>query len=408
MKKLLLLFLAVFAITYTYAQGVPQIVCYQGVAADAKGTELSKQKIALRFSIIKGQSPTGAPIYAETHATSTDEFGLFKADIGGGSIVSGKFSDIKWGDDTYWLRVEMDPSGGGAYQLLGTTQLVSVPYALYAGSAKTAETAKLADSVKVAGKALTAIDDKDRDPTNEIQKFFFDAAKGELKLVPATDPQGSDTVKFQDADSDPTNELQKFAFNPITGMLKTNKGGNTPFTDSLSIRGLAFTAPGASLSFPLGVIGEAIVNVDAKYTVPPGKMLFVSGGPEKFTLTSATSGDIEHLRYPDMPVFESNTIIKNSRFTGILVNNSQFGVEAKTIDLQALAVYQVPQGKTFVLKSGLLSDGYIIINDKNFSAFDNPGMAGTIVLPSGTTVKKLQLPGTDEKVILTGYLYPNM
>ncbi len=408
MKKLLLLFLVVFAFSNINAQGVPQIVCYQGVAADAKGTELSKQKIALRFSIIKGQTPTSAPIYTETHATTTDEFGLFKADIGGGSIVSGKFADIKWGDDTYWLRVEMDPSGGGAYQLLGTTQLVSVPYALYAGSAKSAETAKIADSVKVAGKALTALDDKDRDPTNELQKFYFDAAKGELKLVPATDPAGSDTVKFQDADSDPTNEIQKFGFNPITGSLKYNKGGNTPLNDSISLRGLAFTAPGASLSYPLGVIGEPIVNVDVKYTVPAGKMLFVTAGPETFVLTTATSGDLDHNRYPDMPVFESNTIIKNSRFTGILVPNSMFGVEGKTIDLQTTAVYQVPQGKTFVLKSGLLSDGYIIINDKNFSAFDNPGLAGTIVLPSGTTVKKLQLPGTDEKVILTGYLYPNM
>ena len=407
MKKLLLLFCTILITNFSFAQGIPQLVCYQGVAADAKGSELTKQKIAIRFSIIKG-APSSAPIYAETHATTTDEFGLFKAEIGGGSVVNGKFSNIKWGDDTYYLRVEMDPAGGGSYQLLGTTQLVSVPYALYAGAAKTAETAKLADSVKVAGTALTALDDKDKDPTNELQKLAFDPVTGQLKIVLASDPAGSNSVKFNDGDSDPTNEIQKFAFNPITGQFKFNKGGNTPFNDSLSLRGVAFTAPGASFSYPLGVLGEAIVNVDVKYTVPAGKMLFVTSGPEVFTVTSATSGDLDHRRYPDMPAFESNTILKNSRFTGILVANSMFNVETKLIDLQTTLVYQVPQGKTFVLKSGLGSDGYIVINDKVYKAFDNPGLAGNLVLPSGTTIKKLVLPGSDEKIILTGYTFPNM
>ncbi len=407
MKKLLLLIFTILISNFSFAQGIPQLICYQGVAADAKGSELTKQKIAIRFSIIKG-SPSSAPIYAETHSTTTDEFGLFKAEIGGGSIVNGKFADIKWGDDTYYLRVEMDPAGGGAYQLLGTTQLVSVPYALYAGAAKSAETAKLADSVKVAGKALTALDDKDRDPTNELQKLSFDQATGQLKIVLGSDPSGSDNIKFSDGDGDATNEIQKFAFNPVTGSFKFNKGGNTPFGDSISLRGVAFTAPGATLSFPLGVLGEAVVNVDAKYTVPAGKMLFVSAGPESFTITSSTSGDIEHHRYPDMPIFESNSIIKNSRFTGILVPNSMFGVESKLIDLQTTLVYQVPQGRTFVLKSGLGADGYIVINDKVFSAFANPGLAGNLVLPAGTTIKKLVLPGSDEKIVLTGYTYPNM
>jgi len=112
----------------------PQAIKYQGVARDNVGNELSYQTISLKISILSGSS-TGNVEYTETHAVTTNEFGLFSLEIGGGTLDSGNFSTINWGSNTHFLKVEMDENGGANYQFMGTSQLLSVPYALYADSA---------------------------------------------------------------------------------------------------------------------------------------------------------------------------------------------------------------------------------------------------------------------------------
>jgi len=114
---------------------VPQGVGYQGVATDSDGIELVNQAISIRASILSG-SANGTVVWEETHATTTDDFGLFALTIGegnntGGGMLSG-FVDIPWGESTYFLRIEMDATGGMDYSLMGVNQMMSVPYALYA------------------------------------------------------------------------------------------------------------------------------------------------------------------------------------------------------------------------------------------------------------------------------------
>ena len=136
MKKLLSIFLSVISITLI-AQ-VPQGVGYQGVATDANGIELVNQAISIRASILSG-SATGTVEWEETHATITDTFGLFALTIGQGITTGGgtqtSFSDISWGANTHFLKIEMDVTGGSNYSFMGTNQMMSVPYALYAESA---------------------------------------------------------------------------------------------------------------------------------------------------------------------------------------------------------------------------------------------------------------------------------
>lgn len=112
----------------------PEKFNYQGVARDNAGNELSGQNIGLRITLHSG-SPTGTTVYSETHTATTDNFGLFSIMIGGGTLVSGAFNTIAWGSNTYYVQVEMDATGGTNYQNMGTSQLVSVPYALYAKTA---------------------------------------------------------------------------------------------------------------------------------------------------------------------------------------------------------------------------------------------------------------------------------
>ena len=121
----------VFALPIMSFGQSPQLMNYQGVARDNGGNVLANQNIALQLSIISG-SVSGTVEYVETQATSTNDFGLFNIEIGGGVIVSGAFSTISWGNSSHFLKVEIDPTGGSSYQELGTSQLLSVPYAFYA------------------------------------------------------------------------------------------------------------------------------------------------------------------------------------------------------------------------------------------------------------------------------------
>lgn len=111
-------------------QGSPQLMNYQGVDRDNGGNVLVNQNIALQLSVISG-SIGGTVEYTETQATSTNDFGLFNIEIGGGTVTSGAFSAINWGSASHFLKVELDPVGGTAFQEMGTSQLLSVPYAFY-------------------------------------------------------------------------------------------------------------------------------------------------------------------------------------------------------------------------------------------------------------------------------------
>jgi len=119
-----------FALGQTMAQS-PDAFNYQAVARDAAGSVLADQALGIRVSLHNG-SASGPVDYSEIFAPTTNEFGLFTLAIGTGTIVSGDFSTLSWGTAQYWLQVEMDPTGGVSYTDMGTSQLLSVPYAMYA------------------------------------------------------------------------------------------------------------------------------------------------------------------------------------------------------------------------------------------------------------------------------------
>jgi len=124
---------ATLSISAAFAQ-VPNAFNYQAVARNGAGVVLATQAVGLRFSILDG-SPSGTVVYQETQTLSTNSLGLFTASIGSGSPVSGTIGAINWGaGGSKWLKVELDATGGSTYTLIGTSQLLSVPYALYAAT----------------------------------------------------------------------------------------------------------------------------------------------------------------------------------------------------------------------------------------------------------------------------------
>jgi hypothetical protein len=134
-SRIITLILFSFYLSNVFSQ-LPQSFNYQAVARDASGNILVSQSVGVKFSIRQGSS-SGTIVYAETHNPSTNQFGLFTVAIGQGTPVTGTFAGITWSSGNYWLQVQLDPAGGTTYADMGTTQLLSVPYALYAASAGT-------------------------------------------------------------------------------------------------------------------------------------------------------------------------------------------------------------------------------------------------------------------------------
>jgi hypothetical protein len=140
MKKILLTITA-FLVTLLAVAQAPNLLNYQGVARNSVGNVLPSQPIGLRLSILAG-SPTGTPVYTETRNVTTNAFGLFNVQVGspGAITTTGTIAGINWtafgvGSGTKYLQVEIDPIGGTSYFNVGSTQLVSVPYSLYAAAA---------------------------------------------------------------------------------------------------------------------------------------------------------------------------------------------------------------------------------------------------------------------------------
>ena len=135
MKQRLYLLLASFLFTQVlFAQFVPQGFSYQGIIRDQNGNSLSNQTVSLLFSIRSG-APNGPVAYTEKQTSSTNEYGLVNLTIGqGGTPLQGDFSTINWGGGAKYLTVAVETSPN-IFDELGSTQLLSVPYALYAQTA---------------------------------------------------------------------------------------------------------------------------------------------------------------------------------------------------------------------------------------------------------------------------------
>ncbi len=104
---------------------------YQAIVRNSSNDLIKNQNVGMKFSILKG-SPSGTVVYSEIQTQSTNTNGLVTVRIGAGTQVSGSYSTIDWGSDTYFIKTETDPNGSTNYTISGTSQLLSVPYALYA------------------------------------------------------------------------------------------------------------------------------------------------------------------------------------------------------------------------------------------------------------------------------------
>ena len=131
MKKLILSLVAIATISLSSFGQAPEGFKYQAVVRDAGNTILNNQAVGMRMTIQQG-SIGGTTVYQETFAPTTNAYGLVNLEIGSGTVVSGDFTTIDWANGPYFIETAVDVTGGTSYTEMGTSQLMSVPYALYA------------------------------------------------------------------------------------------------------------------------------------------------------------------------------------------------------------------------------------------------------------------------------------
>jgi hypothetical protein len=130
MKNIFTLAFAFFFTGSLFAQA-PEKMSYQAVVRDGSNDLVINQTVGMQISILQG-AVSGTSVYTETQTPTTNSNGLVSLEIGSGTSVSGTFSAIDWSAGTYFIKTETDPNGGTNYTITGTSQLMSVPYALYA------------------------------------------------------------------------------------------------------------------------------------------------------------------------------------------------------------------------------------------------------------------------------------
>ena len=153
MKKVLFALL-MLGFTSLFAQGFN----YKALLTDNNGDALSNQAVDVKFSILNGANTA---VYVETFNVNTDANGILSVNVGEGTVVSGNFSNIDWGSDTYSLKTEIDLNDGNGFQDFGTTEFKYVPYA------KSADHAAVADDVG----QLTKLGVGDMPTSSELVRF---------------------------------------------------------------------------------------------------------------------------------------------------------------------------------------------------------------------------------------------
>lgn len=195
-----------FSLSHYAVAQAPQGINYQGVARSTDGQPLSSKEISIRISILNG-SANGDIEYDEIHEVKTNSFGLFTLVIGQGEPGKTLFNFVNWTAGKKWLQVEMDENGGRNFKLMGSQQLMSVPYALYAERAGNGYQA--GNGIAINNNMITNLGDGDKDATNElISDVSFDGDH-KLRITDAGGTKEADLSSLVGAAQDLSNVLSQ-------------------------------------------------------------------------------------------------------------------------------------------------------------------------------------------------------
>ena len=265
----------IFAFTL-WAQS-PEKLSYQAVVRNASDQLVINQAVGMQISILQGAA-NGSAVYVETQTPTSNANGLISIEIGGGVVQSGNFSGITWDSNIYFIKTEVDPAGGSTYTITGTSQLLSVPYALHAKTANTvlSLTGNVSELTNDAG-YLTS--EADGDATNEIEL----PAGGSNGQVLKTD--GSGNYAWVDQTTDTNTQLDETAVDAFVannGYLTSEADGDATneieLPDQSGHNGKYLTTDGSSVSWASVSSSPNITTISANTTLTTSnEIVFING-----------------------------------------------------------------------------------------------------------------------------------
>ncbi len=166
----------------------PNKMSYQAVIRNSSNALVTNIAVGIQISILQG-SASGTAVYVETQTPTSNANGLVSLEIGNGTVVTGNFAIINWANGPYFIKTNTDPTGGTSYTITGTSQLLSVPYALHSKTAESV-TGGILETDPIFGKSLvkniTAADianwNLDNDDKNELQQLSVSTKGDTLRL----------------------------------------------------------------------------------------------------------------------------------------------------------------------------------------------------------------------------------
>lgn len=284
--KLLFTVLAVLLAAEVMAQ-VPQGFNFQAVARDANGDLIIEQTLGVQITILSG-SETGTAVYTETHTPATNASGSFQIVIGEGTSEN-DFSAIDWSSNNYYVKLEIDPAGGTTYEELGTTRLLSVPYALLAQNVVNGTSGELGNEFTL----NSSVGDT---------SFIVNAigTTGLSAIIGNASTDAANKGVFGTATSTSTNAANQYGVQGIAsgegsgahtgthGYAKAGEGGH-----SKGAYGGVDVSGNSSSYFDIGVSGQAFGNLTNSTTFSVGTygQNTVTGGSEAWGTGGYAGGD---------------------------------------------------------------------------------------------------------------------
>lgn len=334
MKKIITTLLFVLSFAIIGVAQAPQGFKYQAVARNASSEPYANTQLRVRLSILQNTSATGTA-YIETHNVITSDLGVFNLNVGRGTAESGSFSTINWGSAAHYLKIEISTDDGLSYNALGTTQLLSVPYALYANQAGSGGGS-----------------DGDNSSTNELQTLTYDPTTNQLSIsngnsvtLPAAGTPGPKGDKGDKGDTglqgpkgDPGNPSTDAQTLNLTGNQLSISNGNTVALPIL---------PSYAAGTGINIIGNMITNTGD------------TNAADDLTNTSISDGDLTGTF--------SNLSIKPARVGTLQLSNNSITSE-KLTNLGATTAGQVLQWNGTQWQAGSGNNSSNLWNNNRYTA----------------------------------------
>lgn len=293
----------------------PQGFKYQAVIRDASGALIQGKPVSIKISLIEG-SPDGTIIYEEKHKEATNNYGLVSLTVGRGLVLQGDFSQIDWSTGSKWIGIAVDPTGGNNYTIAGTAELLSVPYAIYAGTAGNSNP--------------PVINYPDSSDQNEvISTFDFDPVNGKLTIVEAG------VVRYVNLDIK-QDDLSDNSLNDLADVNATPKNGDILRWDGsqwVGSDGSDFYQQLAIISNMLTLTNGNNVNLSPYLDNTDEQQLNYDPATHILTLSNGGQVDLTTLYNPNSPTYNTGLYFDSLTNELTVTDNGTFF----TVDLTKLA-----------------------------------------------------------------------